>query len=180
MVRHASAEEDIMARKNKHSRNGAKHSGAQNSGAKSSTKNAEHKAALAPHQSLFTRFACAIAHWSGKPGTFLLAVVVVVSWAASGPYFGYSDTWQLVINTGTTIVTFLMVFLIQNTQNRDTMALQIKLAELIFVMQGAKNKLATVEDLSDDELEKLHEEYRTRAEHTFVSLSKRRASREKH
>src|SRR5688572_12214592 len=133
-----------------------------------------------PAQSFFTRFACETAYLSGKPATFLIAALAIVIWAATGPLFGYSDTWQLVINTGTTIITFLMVFLIQNTQNRDTMALQIKLAELIFVMQGAKNKLATVEDLSDDDLEKLHEEYRMRAEHAFASLSKRRSSREKH
>ena len=169
-----------MARKTNHSRNGAKNLDTKNSGAKNSKTAPKAETSPAPQQSLFTRFACTVAHWSGKPGTFLLAVLVVVAWAALGPYFGYSDTWQLVINTGTTIVTFLMVFLIQNTQNRDTMALQIKLAELIFVMQGAKNKLATVEDLSDDDLEKLHEEYRLRAEHAFVSLSKRRSSREKH
>ena len=173
-----------MAPKNNHSRNGAKpkaakkaaevHTEATANDAPASTAHA------APAQSLFTRFACTIAHWSGKPATFLLAVLVVVTWAVTGPFFGYSDTWQLVINTGTTIVTFLMVFLIQNTQNRDTMALQIKLAELIFVMQGAKNKLATVEDLSDEELEKLHEQYRERADQTFASLSQRRSSRDKH
>ena len=169
-----------MARKNNHSRNGAKSSDTKNSGAKNSTKAAEAETSSAPQQSLFTRFACTVAHWSGKPGTFLLAFLIVVAWAAMGPYFDYSDTWQLVINTGTTIVTFLMVFLIQNTQNRDTLALQIKLAELIFVMQGAKNKLATVEDLSDDELEKLHAEYRTRAEQTFASLSQRREKSKQH
>ena len=112
--------------------------------------------------------------WPGVPLYFLLALAAIIVWAISGPLFGYSDTWQLVINTGTTIITFLMVFLIQNTQNRDTMALQIKLAELIFVMQGAKNNLATVEDLSDDDLEKLHEEFRSRADQTFASLSERR------
>ena len=155
-----------MARKNNHSRNGAK--------PKAGKKTEEH---AGPAQSLFTRFACTTAHWSGKPATFLLAVLVVATWAVTGPLFGYSDTWQLVINTGTTIVTFLMVFLIQNTQNRDTMALQIKLAELIFVMQGAKNKLATVEDLSDEDLEKLHEQFRQRADQTFESLTQRRSAR---
>ena len=158
-----------MARKNNHSRNGAK----------AAKKTAQLRSNGTPSQSLFTRLAYAVAHWSGKPSTFLLAVTVVAAWAISGPYFGYSDTWQLVINTGTTIVTFLMVFLIQSTQNRDTLALQIKLAELIFVMQGAKNKLATVEDLSDEELENLHEEYRRRAEQAFASLSQRRSLREK-
>jgi low affinity Fe/Cu permease len=160
-----------MARKNNHSRTGANH--------KHLVKRTGAADADNHSQSLFERFACAIAHLSGKPGTFLLALLVVVIWAILGPYFGYSDTWQLVINTGTTIVTFLMVFLIQNTQNRDTLALQIKLAELIFVMQGAKNKLATVEDMSDEDLERLHEEYRTRAEQTFASLSERRSLREK-
>lgn len=139
----------------------------------------ETKASGSPPQSLFTRFACQTAHLSGKPATFLLAVLIILVWGISGPFFGYSDTWQLVINTGTTIITFLMVFLIQNTQNRDTMALQIKLAELIFVMQGAKNKLATVEDLSDEDLERLHEQYRRRADETFASLTQRRSAREK-
>jgi len=161
-----------MARKNDQPRNGTNHRHL----AKQAT---EAKAGNHEAQSFFTHFACAIAHLSGKPGTFLLALLIVLTWAISGPYFGYSDTWQLVINTGTTIVTFLMVFLIQNTQNRDTLALQIKLAELIFVMHGAKNKLATVEDLSDEDLERLHEEYRTRAEQTFASLSQRRSLREK-
>jgi len=95
----------------------------------------------------FSRFAHATAHISGKAGAFILAVIVVVVWAATGPLFHYSDTWQLVINTSTTIVTFLMVFLIQNTQNRDTLALQVKLSELIIAVQGAKNRLATAEDL---------------------------------
>ena len=91
----------------------------------------------------FTWFAWKIAHISGKPAVFLTALAaVVIAWAATGPIFGYSDTWQLVINTSTTIVTFLMVFLIQNTQNRDTMALQVKLDELIFVMRGAQNRIA--------------------------------------
>ena len=83
---------------------------------------------------------------------FCVAVAVVLVWIVTGPIFHYSDTWQLVINTGTTIVTFLMVFLIQNTQNRDTMALQLKLSELVLAMKGAQNKFAAVEDLSDEEL----------------------------
>ena len=160
-----------MARKNHSTRNGNNHARHVRKHAQASV-----KADCAPHQTFFTRFACEIAHLSGKPAAFLLAALVVVTWAASGPLFGFSDTWQLVINTVTTIVTFLMVFLIQNTQNRDTMALQIKLAELIFVMQGAKNKLATVEDLSDEDLERLHQEYRQRADETFASLTHRRAA----
>jgi low affinity Fe/Cu permease len=126
-------------------------------------------------QEWFGRFAQETARITGRPATFLLAVAVVIVWAATGPLFRYSDTWQLVINTGTTIVTFLMVFLIQNTQNRDTLALQLKLAELVFAMKGAENRFATIEDLSDDELERLHEECRSRADHVLHSLSHRRA-----
>jgi low affinity Fe/Cu permease len=95
-----------------------------------------------------------------------------VIWAASGPFFGYSDTWQLVINTSTTIVTFLMVFLIQHTQNRDTLALQLKLAELIIAFKGAENRIATIEDMEEDDLERLHEDYRQRAEQTLAQLQR--------
>ena len=102
---------------------------------------------------------------------------MVLVWAVSGPFFGFSDTWQLVINTSTTIVTFLMVFLIQNTQNRDTLALQLKLAELIIAVQGAKNKIATAEDLSEEDLERLHENYRKRAEETLAHLERKRGQR---
>ncbi len=125
-------------------------------------------------QDWFSRAACEIAHLSGKPATFLIATAAVILWAFSGPFFGFSDTWQLVINTSTTIITFLMVFLIQNTQNRDTAAMQIKLAELIIQLKGADNKLAAAEDLSDKDLEKLHLEYRKRAEDTLASLNERR------
>jgi low affinity Fe/Cu permease len=104
----------------------------------------------------------------------LLAVAIVVVWIVTGPIFNYSDTWQLVINTGTTIITFLMVFLIQNTQNRDTMALQLKLSELVLAMKGAENKFAAVEDLSDEELEELHQECRKRAEMTLDHLQRRK------
>lgn len=107
-------------------------------------------------------------------GCFLLAVAAVLIWGASGPIFGFSDTWQLVINTSTTIITFLMVFLIQNTQNRDTLALQLKVSELIFVMHGAENKMAAAEDLSDDDLEKLHAQFHERANHTLAVLKDRR------
>jgi low affinity Fe/Cu permease len=122
----------------------------------------------------FSRFAQATALWTGHPAAFLLAVLVVAVWVVTGPIFDYSDTWQLVINTGTTIVTFLMVFLIQNTQNRDTMAIQIKLSELVLAMKGAQNKFATIEDLSDEDLQKLHEEFRARAEMTASHLERRR------
>ena len=99
---------------------------------------------------------------SGKPGTFLFAGMTVVGWALLGPIFHYSDTWQLVINTGTTIITFLMVFLIQNTQNRDTLALQLKLDELILATKGARNAIVSIEDASDDALNEAKEEIRRR------------------
>ena len=122
----------------------------------------------------FSKFAQATSHWTGHPTTFLLAVTIVVLWVVTGPLFNYSDSWQLVINTGTTIVTFLMVFLIQNTQNRDTLALQLKLSELVLAMKGAENKFAAIEDMSDEELEALHQECRARAEMTGERLERRR------
>lgn len=109
--------------------------------------------------SRFTRFAKGIARLTGRPITFVLAVTVIVIWAITGPLFDFSDTWQLVINTGTTIVTFLMVFLIQNTQNRDTEALQLKLDELIRVTKGAKNALLDLEELDEEQLEELRLHY---------------------
>jgi low affinity Fe/Cu permease len=118
--------------------------------------------------------ACQTARLAGKPLTFLIAVLLVLVWAGTGPLFGYSDTWQLVINTSTTIVTFLMVFLIQHTQNRDTMAIQLKLAELIIAAQGAENRLASAEDMSEEELEELHKTYRSRADQTMEHLTRRR------
>ena len=122
----------------------------------------------------FSRFARWTAHAAGHPAVFIGAVLIVLGWAITGPLFGFGDTWQLVINTGTTIITFLMVFLIQNTQNRDTMALQLKLAELIIAMKGAKNSLATVEDLTEEELEDLHKELCARANAAHEVLSSRR------
>jgi low affinity Fe/Cu permease len=122
----------------------------------------------------FHWFASETSHVSGRPWTFALAVALVAVWGVTGPLFGFSDTWQLVINTGTTIITFLMVFLIQHTQNRDTIALQVKLAELIIAMHGANNQIATAEDLSDEELEALHNAYCNRASETLDSLKARR------
>ena len=104
------------------------------------------------HDSRFTRFAKRTSHAAGHPATFALAALIILVWAASGPIFAFSDTWQLVINTGTTIITFLMVFLIQNTQNRDSAAMQLKLDELIRAISGAHNGLLDVEELSDEEL----------------------------
>ena len=112
----------------------------------------------------FSHFAQKTANWTGHPTAFLLAVAVIVIWIVSGPLFKFSDTWQLVINTSTTIITFLMVFLIQNTQNRDMMAVQLKLSELVLGLKGAKNKYASIEDLSDEELQELHVDCRARAE----------------
>jgi low affinity Fe/Cu permease len=101
----------------------------------------------------FTAFANAIAHVTGRPVTFVLCCVIIIVWAASGPIFHYSDTWQLIINTGTTIITFLMVFLIQNTQNRDGAAVQAKLDELIRAVEGARNHFIGIEHLTEEQLE---------------------------
>lgn len=106
---------------------------------------------------MFTGFAKATSTFVGRPVTFILAVAVIVVWAVSGPVFGYSDTWQLVINTGTTIVTFLMVFLIQNTQNRDGAAVQAKLDELVRSLEGARNAFVGIEGLTDTELTEIIE-----------------------
>ena len=114
---------------------------------------------------------------TGSPAAFLIATVFILVWAATGSAFGYSDTWQLVINTATTIITFLMVFLIQNTQNRDTMALQVKLSELIIAMKGAENRFAAVEELSDQELEQLHKDLSARAQATSDALNVRRSKK---
>jgi low affinity Fe/Cu permease len=103
----------------------------------------------------FTRFARWTSCHAGRPFAFVIAVFVIAAWAVTGPMFNYSDTWQLVINTGTTIVTFLMVFLIQNTQNRDSQAIHVKLDELIRAKKGARNALLDLDDLSDEELEKI-------------------------
>ena len=110
--------------------------------------------------SWFTRFAKSTARAAGHPGTFCIAVVIILLWAASGPLFGFSDTWQLVINTGTTIITFLMVFLIQNTQNRDSQAIQVKLDELIRSIQGAHLALLDLEELDDQDFDRICSDYR--------------------
>ena len=104
---------------------------------------------------LFTRIATAIAHVAGQPLAFLLAVSVILVWGLTGPVFGFSDTWQLVINTGTTIVTFLMVFLIQNSQNRDAAAMQAKLDELIRALRDAREQFIGIEHLPDTEIEEI-------------------------
>lgn len=106
----------------------------------------------------FSQFATWTAHASGTPVTFILALSVILVWAVTGPIFKFSDTWQLVINTGTTIVTFLMVFLIQSTQNRDGLAIQIKLDELVRAVETANNKFVGIEKLTEDEVNTLREE----------------------
>ena len=111
----------------------------------------------------FTRFAKKTSTFTGKPITFILAVVVILAWAVTGPLFDFSDTWQLVINTSTTIITFLMVFLIQNTQNRDTEALQIKLDEIIRAIGTANNALLDLEEMDDKELDRIRETYQALA-----------------
>ena len=127
----------------------------------------------------FSSFARRLAVLTGRPATFIAAALLIVLWALTGPLFGYSDTWQLVINTSTTIVTFLMVFLIQNTQNRDTLALQLKVSELVLAMRGAQNRVASAEDLTDKELEDLHKELHRRAEEALGTLSARRGKETK-
>lgn len=107
----------------------------------------------------FTNFASKAAYWTGSSSAFLLACLIIITWLVTGPVFDYSDTWQLVINTGTTVITFLMVFLIQNTQSRDTRALQIKLDELIRVTEGAHTFLLDLEELDEHELKKIYDKY---------------------
>ena len=111
------------------------------------------------HQSAFTRLAKKASTFTGRPSCFALALGIIVVWAITGPFFGFSDTWQLVINTGTTIITFLMVFLIQSTQNRDTEAMQIKLDELIRVSRRADDALLDLEELEEAELDALRARY---------------------
>lgn len=119
---------------------------------------------MPPRTSWFTRFSQLASHITGRPRSFFFAVAVIVIWAICGPLFDYSDTWQLVINTGTTIVTFLMVFVIQNTQNRDTAAMHIKIDELIRVTEKARDVLLDLEELDESELETLRQDYERLAE----------------
>lgn len=128
--------------------------------------------------SAFGRFASTMARAAGTPLAFFLCLTVVLAWGASGPFFGYSQTWQLVINTGTTIVTFLMVFLIQNSQNRDGVAIQTKLDELIRT-SDAEDEFMGIERLTEAELEKLHEKCEAAALKTKCMLDKTRAERER-
>ncbi|HEX6560354.1 MAG TPA: low affinity iron permease family protein [Longimicrobiales bacterium] len=123
-------------------------------------------------KSMFARFAKTTSRISGRPSAFLFAVALVAVWLLTGPIFHYSDTWQLVINTGTTIITFLMVFLIQSTQNRDTEALQVKLDELLRVTAGAHNALLDLEDLEEDELDQIRDSYENLAKEARAALKR--------
>ena len=124
--------------------------------------------------SWFTRIAKWASHASGRPLTFVIAVGIIVVWLVTGPIFKFSDTWQLVINTGTTIITFLMVFLIQNTQNRDQEALQIKLDELLRAVEGAHNTLLDLEDLDEEQLDEIREGYVKLAKKARAAMKKGR------
>lgn len=108
----------------------------------------------------FSKFAQALSKWTGSPSTFLVAIVLICVWAASGPLFHFNDTWQLIINTSTTIITFLMVFLIQNTQNRDTDQLHIKIDELLRVTKDAQNAVLSLDNLDQKELRELRKKYK--------------------
>jgi low affinity Fe/Cu permease len=125
----------------------------------------------------FSRFAKWTARATGRPATFILAVLVVVVWAITGPLFGFSDTWQLVINTGTTIITFLMVFLIQSTQNRDSEAMQVKLDEIIRAIGNAKNEVLDLEELEEADLDEIRRTYTDMAQKAREGRSKEMAAR---
>lgn len=122
---------------------------------------------------IFHRISSKISNVTGSPKAFVTALLIIAVWAFSGSAFHYSDTWQLIINTGTTIVTFLMVFLIQNTQNRDAKAMHLKLDELLRGVKGARTGLVNIEELSDAELEELHGEFKELHEHYSRELIKR-------
>lgn len=125
----------------------------------------------------FTRFAKWASRITGRPGTFIGAAGLILLWAITGPLFDFSDTWQLVINTGTTIITFLMVFLIQNTQNRDTEAMHIKLDELIRAVDTAKNSMMNLEQLDEKELDEIRKEYEEMAEKAQRKLEDSRSNK---
>lgn len=124
-------------------------------------------------QELFQGISNKVSSWMGSAGAFVWSCLIVILWALSGPWFDYSDSWQLVINTGTTVATFLMVFLIQNTQNRDAKAIHIKLDELVKANSGARNMMVGAEELSEKELDQLLEEFRTIHEKYEREIAKR-------
>jgi len=128
----------------------------------------------------FRRFACKAADWAGTPFAFGGACLLVIGWLVTGPMFQYSNTWQLVINTGTTIVTFLMVFLIQHAQNRDTIAIQLKLNELLRSVKGARNEFVDLEEMTDDELQRVLEEFRRMYMHLHKTVERRERKLKRH
>lgn len=121
---------------------------------------------------IFRKFAHRSSEAVGSPISFIMALIIVIGWAVVGPVYNYSDTWQLVINTGTTIITFLMVFLIQNTQNRDTKVIQIKIDELIRAVDTARNQLLDLENLDDDELVRLQKQFARLGKYAEISVEK--------
>ena len=127
--------------------------------------------------SRFARFATWASHATGHPRVFILAVLIIIAWVVTGPIFGFSDTWQLVINTSTTIITFLMVFIIQNTQNRDSAATQIKLDEIIRSIENANNALLNMEQLDEKELEDIRAGYLRLAEEAQNALRKSKSKK---
>ena len=171
----------------KPSRAGKRANGAAGTGTDSNCTPARPSPGAKPHANtkpgLFTVFAQKTAQLAGRPTTFMLAALTIVVWGMTGPLFGYSDTWQLVINTGTTIVTFLMVFLIQNTQNRDAKAIHLKLDELIRGVKGARNHLVNLEELTDDELADLQRQFehlRTHAAKKVIEHAERAGEQAEH
>lgn len=130
-----------------------------------------------PRQDWYARFTHRGAQLAGRPITFLCALGLVIVWAATGPFVGFNETWQTAINTITAVLTFLIVFLIQSTQNRDTLALQVKLAELILRMPGAPNQLADAEDMSERQLQRVHTHYKARARERMRAVRRRKSRR---
>lgn len=128
-------------------------------------------------QDIFRHFAMGVSKMAGSAKTFFLACLLIIVWLATGPIFNFSDTWQLFVNTLTTIITFLMVFLIQNTQNRDTKAVHLKLDELLRSIKNARNQFIEIEQLGDAELEVLHQEFEAKHIKAEAELAKRRARR---
>jgi len=124
-----------------------------------------------PRDNILSRFASFVTRWTGSTYAFTLALLIVAVWGLTGPIFHYSDTWQLVINTGTTVVTFLMVFLIQRAQNKESLAVQLKLNEIVAAIEGASNRLVSVEDLTERELATIQAHYRKLAEMAKNDLS---------
>lgn len=129
------------------------------------------------HKERFRKFSHKVAEIVGTPLAFVVALTTIIAWLFSGPLFGFSDTWQLVINTATTIVTFLMVFLIQNSQNRDAKAFHLKLDELIRGVKGARTEMVDLEELTDEELEAMHEEFKKLHEKLALKISHRKRHR---